>query len=240
VSFPWLASSLDTDTVYVMADDDGTGASTENECDETNNLHWQPCVVGVDLAISKDDDQTTVLPGERVTYTLSVSNVGILPATGVVISDTLPTQGIAFVSASDGGTLDAGTVTWPSFDLAAGATVTRTVTIQVNNPLSAGVDSITNTATVADDGTNGPDLTPEDNTTSDIDTVDATPDLHIEKDDNGFSTTPGGVITYTLTYTNLGHQYARGVIITETRSPWPACAWGETRTKETIRKHALL
>ncbi|MCP4290119.1 MAG: DUF11 domain-containing protein, partial [Gammaproteobacteria bacterium] len=171
VTFTWLAPPLGTYNIYVAADDDGTGAGTGNECDETNNLHWQPCFVGVDLVIAKDDGQTTVLPGENVTYTLSVSNVGILPATGVVISDTLPSQGITFVSASDGGSESGGIVTWPTFDLAAGASVTRTVTIQVEDPLPAGVDTIINTVTVTDDGIHGVDLTPDDNEASDITSI---------------------------------------------------------------------
>src|SRR6185436_10095225 len=46
--------------------------------------------------------------------------------------------------------------------------------------------------------------------------VAAAPDLRISKSDGGISPMPGGIITYTLNYTNTGTQAATGVVITET------------------------
>ena len=42
------------------------------------------------------------------------------------------------------------------------------------------------------------------------------PDLELTKDDGGISVTPGGVVTYTLSYANSGTLDASGVIITDT------------------------
>ena len=64
----------------------------------------------------------------------------------------------------------AGVVTWPTFDLAALASTTRTVTVVVDNPVPAGVTTLTNTAEAHDDGSAGPDPTPGNNTASDVDT----------------------------------------------------------------------
>ena len=90
-------------------------------------------------------------------------------------------------------------MTWNIGSLAAGASVTRLVEVQVNTPVPAGVTSITNTATATDDGTNGPDPTPADNTGTDTDTLVAAPDLVLLKDDGVVSVVAGQTLTYTLT-----------------------------------------
>lgn len=194
--------------------DDGTKGTdptpSNNSTTDVDTLTATP-----DLQISKTDGQTVVTPGQLLTYTLTITNVGNRTATGVQITDTLPAN-TSFVSASDSGTHLAGVVTWPAFTLAGGnASVSRIVTVQVNNPLAAGVNTITNTAVVADDGAGGVDPTPGNNSTSDVDTVNAAPDLVIVKDDGGATTVPGGVVTYTLVYTNVGNQDATGVLITD-------------------------
>ncbi|MCP4371072.1 MAG: DUF11 domain-containing protein, partial [Deltaproteobacteria bacterium] len=199
----------------VTVADDGTNGPDptpdNNAASDTNTVLAAP-----DLTVSKDDSQTNALPDETLTYTITINNVGTQDATGVVINDTLAAQGIMLISASDSGSELDGVVTWPTFGLAVGTSVTRTVTIRIDDPLPAGIETITNTATVTDDGTNGPDPTPEDNTASDINSVEAVPDLRITKDDGNVSSVPGNIITYTLTYANVGNQDATGVVITDT------------------------
>ena len=56
-------------------------------------------------------DPAAVSPANRVTFTISYANSGNTTATGVTISDPVP-SGWNFVSATGGGTLSAGTVTW--------------------------------------------------------------------------------------------------------------------------------
>jgi hypothetical protein len=66
-------------------------------------------------------------------------------------------------------------VTWNIGALTGGgATVTRTLTVQVNANATLG-GTVTNTASVADDGTNGADPTPGDNTATDTDQLPAPP-----------------------------------------------------------------
>src|SRR5262249_23621800 len=125
---------------------------------------------------------------------------------------TLPAN-TTFVSASGGGTLANGVVTWNLGTLAGGgASSTRTLTVQVNNPAPAGVHSITNTPTVADDGTNGPDPAKA----TDPDALVAAADLAITKDDGVTTVTPGQTLTYTLTIRNVGNQGSTGVVVTDT------------------------
>ena len=88
--------------------------------------------------------------------------------------------------------------------------------MQVNDPLPAGVTSITNTATVTDDGGNGADPTPANNTDTDIDSLATTPDLVVTKTDGVTSASPGDTLIYTVTISNAGAQDASGVIVTDT------------------------
>jgi YVTN family beta-propeller protein len=47
VTFTWTSPPAGTHDIYVVADDDGTGTGTQNECDETNNVHWFTVRIGV-------------------------------------------------------------------------------------------------------------------------------------------------------------------------------------------------
>ncbi len=147
--------------------DDGTHGDDENPTDNTSTVDT-PLVADIDLEITKDDGLTIVAPGSVLTYTLTISNVGNKGSTNVEVIDTLPAD-VTFLSASDGGVEAGGIVTWPLFDLPAGDTVTRTLTVQVNDPFPVGVTQITNSVEVDDDGTNGVDPTPANNLDDDTD-----------------------------------------------------------------------
>jgi len=97
-----------------------------------------------------------------------------------------------------------------------GGNGSATFAVTLSAVLPAGVQTITNTANVRDDGSNGPDPTPQDNTASVSTNVNATPDLRLSKSDAGTATTPGATLPYTLTVTNTGTQEATGVVLTET------------------------
>jgi uncharacterized repeat protein (TIGR01451 family) len=76
------------------------------------------------LSIAKSGP-ANVRAGERITYTLTVTNSGTGTATGLVISDTLPT-GASYIG---GGTLVGNVVRWtaPSLTASGGVTVTQFV-----------------------------------------------------------------------------------------------------------------
>jgi len=195
--------------------DDGSNGPDPTPVNNTTT-DVDPVAAAPDLRISKTDGVASTTPGAMLIYTLTITNTGTQNATGVLVTDTIPAN-TTFVAASNSGVFGSGRVTWPAFSLAGGgASTTRLVTVTVNSPLPAGVTTITNTATVTDDGSNGPDPTPVNNTTTDVDPVAAAPDLRLTKSDGGVSPMPGGIITYTLNYTNTGTQAATGVVITET------------------------
>ena len=102
-------------------------------------------------------------PGTTVVYTLTVTNEGPSPATGVIAQDKLP-AGVTFVSAEGDGTFDAASGKW---DLSAEVIekgATRTLRITVTIDASAAGSVVTNTATIEKQDQIG-DKTP-DNTSS--------------------------------------------------------------------------
>jgi uncharacterized repeat protein (TIGR01451 family) len=164
------------------------------------------------------DNLTETQPGLTVTYQLAASNNGLQDATGVVISDTLP-PAITFLSASDGGSEVDGILTWPALTLAVGESVTRTITVQVANPMAAGVDELVNTAVIHDDGSHGADLNLADNSAMDATAVNAAPDLQLSLTTAVTVAQPGDVVTYSLSYENVGTQLATGTTLQETVPP---------------------
>ena len=102
-------------------------------------------------------------PGTSVTYTLTLTNEGPSPATGVIAQDKLP-AGVTFVSAEGDGTFDAASGKW---DLSAEVIekgAARTLRITVTIDASAAGSVVTNTATIEKQDQIG-DKTP-DNTSS--------------------------------------------------------------------------
>ena len=86
-------------------------------------------------------------PGTSVTYTLTVTNEGPSPATGVIAQDKLP-AGVTFVSAQGDGTYDAASGKWDLSGEVIEKDATRTLRITVTVDASAAGSVVTNTATI--------------------------------------------------------------------------------------------
>ena len=86
-------------------------------------------------------------PGTSVTYTLTVTNEGPSPATGVIAQDKLP-AGVTFVSAQGDGTYDAASGKWDLSGEVIEKAATRTLRITVTVDASAAGSVVTNTATI--------------------------------------------------------------------------------------------
>jgi uncharacterized repeat protein (TIGR01451 family) len=108
-------------------------------------------IAGVDLALSKTTAQTSLLPGQPITYTLLVTNTSQLPVSGLTLSDTLPlavTSPAWTCTATPGSTCGgsgAGQNLLSTLDLAAGGRATYFVT-GVVDVSTRGL--VTNTATL--------------------------------------------------------------------------------------------
>lgn len=100
---------------------------------------------GADLTVSQTDSPDPVQLGSNVTYTVTATNQGPDAATGVMVTDTLP-SGASFVSAtpSQGSCSGTGPVTCDLGALAASANATIDVVV---TPSSSG--SITNSVTIS-------------------------------------------------------------------------------------------
>ena len=223
-----VSSILNTATT----NDDGTNGPdptpANNTANDTVTVNAQP-----DLTIVKTDDSVggIVAPGQTLTYTLVVKNVGNQDATGAQVKDVVPPNSTYVAAGSSAWLATVGGAALPNGaaagtqaqinigTLAAGATQTFTFVVKINAAVSAGSSTFVNTATTNDDGSNGPDPTPPNNTSTVTDTLTGQPDLVIVKSDGGKSVIPGGTLVYTLSYTNVGPKGASNVTIHETVPP---------------------
>ena len=82
-----------TNSVDVSADQDDTDLLNNSSTENT-----QVVIPAADLAVTKYDSPDPVAPGGDVTYTVDVTNLGPVTATGVTLVDTLP-GAATFVSA---------------------------------------------------------------------------------------------------------------------------------------------
>jgi uncharacterized repeat protein (TIGR01451 family) len=123
-------SLLPAGTVITNADYGATCAEGEIASGSPVTTAVQPVPV---LRISKADSPDPVAAGDPLTYTITVQNVGYAGATGVTISDTLPSS-TTFVSADSGGTLVGDQVQWTGKTVGAGDSLTVRFTVQVEGP----------------------------------------------------------------------------------------------------------
>jgi uncharacterized repeat protein (TIGR01451 family) len=152
------------------------------------------------LVISKVDAGQPIGPSSELAYTITLKNEGNADATDVVVSDPVPAH-TSFASASDGGTLAGGVVTWPAVTIAAGSSITRTLSVSVADALKNKIKSIVNDGYRAEtsDGfsTSGsPMVTP----IAPPYAASVTPATQTD------GTTVGSSVDYTVHVTNLGYM----------------------------------
>ena len=200
-----VGSLVNTATVAVPPGDNSPADNTATDIDSLTPL--------AGLAITKDDNQTTAVPGTSTTYTIVVSNAGPSAATGAALSDPVP-AGVTAATWTFVGATGGGSVTGPqsgsgdlatTVDMPAGATVTFTFTAAID-PAAAG--SLTNTATVTPSGGTPIGAT-------DTDTLTPQADLAVTKDDGKTSAVPGMADTYTITVSNAGPSTVSSVNLTD-------------------------
>ena len=217
-----LAAGIDQLVNNVSIADDGTNGADEDPTDNTDT-DTDTITAAPDLYITKDDGLTVVAAGDSVTYTINYGNDGTQDATGVVITETLPPGSTFNVAGSTAGWTEtapgSGIFEFNVGSLASGASSNLTFSVMVDDPLAAGIDDLVNNVSIADDGANGPDEDPTDNSDTDTNTIAAAPDLYITKDDGLTIVTTGDTVTYTINYGNDGTQDATGVVITEMLPP---------------------
>ncbi|WP_339754210.1 DUF7507 domain-containing protein [Algoriphagus aquimarinus] len=163
----------------------------------------------VNLTITKTASVTTVLAGGDFSYMISVSNTGNKEATDLSITDALP-DGLTFTSADNGGTNNAGTVTWSVPTLSAGATVNLVLNVMVNAEVAGGTE-ISNVAIVSSPD----DPEPPKESDPEVVTVQKNVDLTITKTASTSTVLAGGDFSYTISVSNTGNKEATDLNITD-------------------------
>ncbi len=161
------------------------------------------------ISITKVNNLTTFTnPGTTVIYTVVVTNSASATdmAHNVILTDLLPAD-FTFLG---GGTTSSQSIG----DLAPGASVTVTYTVNISPAAAAGIH--TNTATAKGDNTT------QVSATSNVDVripqvlAAKSPNLTIAKSANPTTVNPGGTVTYTVTITNTGDGDATDTVMTDT------------------------
>jgi uncharacterized repeat protein (TIGR01451 family) len=150
-----------------------------------------------------------VFEGDLITYTISVVNVGLVPATNVVLTETLPlyTTYVGYGWTPLGGR----TYITSVGTLQPGDGVVRYFVVRVDEPLAEGVNNLDNLVCGMSDV---PDATPEDNCNHEDTPVLRRP--QIEKTFTSPMGVAGQVISFTITYTNPNDAPLTGARITDT------------------------
>ncbi len=184
--------------------------------------------------LTKDTDASAVvLPGDTITYTLTVANTGLVAVTGALVTDDL--SGVlddALVFGLGSGLVRSGaTLVWTVPDVPVGGSVS----VSYRAIVDAGAVGATLTNTAGPASTGG--------RCSSCTTTQTTPAWELAKSSDpadGATVAPGSTVRYTLTVTNTGpgtlsgarvDDDVAGLVDDATLGPLPA---GLTRTGDTL------
>ena len=181
-------SSLDL-TVTAVAEEYGVLTNDVTVGDKTASVD----VTVPEIIPTKDVNNTAPNFGDKVEYTITLSNNGVVDAKQVVVVDTLD-EGLTFVSASDNGVWNPfkRTVTW-TVDLAKGESKVFTVIATVS-----AYGNIPNTVSVGDKSSSVNIVVPE-----------IIPGKTVDVENPNF----GDTVTYTVVVTNNGVVDAKQVVV---------------------------
>ena len=201
-------------------DPDSTPFNDNGDQDEDDEDFFEITPQSVDLSITKSVNNSNPNVGDVVTFSIAISNLGDVSATGVALEDIVPPGYGSITSISNGGTLTGNTITWSSLSVALGAnSLTLTYDAEVLAPTGV-ANEYTNTAqiTASDqfDADSAPNNDDGDQSEDDEDNTSITPqsaDLSLEKTANTANPNVGDTVIFNLTITNRGPSVATGVVL---------------------------
>ena len=167
------------------------------------------------LTIVKTASTATATPGQRVTYTITVTDTGQTPYAGAVVTDDLTglLDDAAYGAGADATTgavsYASPVLTWTG-NLTPGQAATITYSATVRNP-DTGDNILTNTVTSAAAGSNCGTGSTDPRCAATVPVATLT----IVNTANVSTTTPGSTIAYTLTITNTGQVRYDSATVTD-------------------------
>ena len=108
-----------------------------------------------ELSITVDNGASSVAPGDRLTYTITVTNLGAGRVRNLRLSQTVP-QGASVVSTGSGGTVRGGTVRW-TVDVPETTQTAVRSTLRLRDPAPSGLNRLATVACAAT-SSSGPPL----------------------------------------------------------------------------------
>ena len=172
-------------------------SSRNNRATATVSVRSAPGTLQADLRLTKTANVTTGFVGERVVFTLVLSNDGPDVATGVVVAEALPAD-LEFVSADpERGSYDATTGNWTIDAIAPDETATLTLTATMDATANT---TVRNVAEVVESAAADPDSTPGNDRETEDDWAAVTIDVRVSLPGTP-TPTPTPTVTPTATAT---------------------------------------
>ncbi|WP_394750899.1 PKD domain-containing protein [Spongiimicrobium salis] len=208
-----IVSSDQQDPDSEPGNDDG-----DQDEDDEDFFIIVPQIIDLELNIQVSDNTPNV--GDIVTFTINLSNLGDVDATGVNIQDLLPPGFGNVTGISNGGILSGSAIDWSGLSVPMGTdTLILTFNAEVPEPSGASNEyqhRAQVTGTTQEDLDSSPNNDNGDQSEDDEDAISIAPqmaDLSIEKTANTTSPNVGDTVTFTLTITNSGPDVATGVAV---------------------------
>ncbi|WP_154794563.1 DUF7507 domain-containing protein [Occultella kanbiaonis] len=205
-----LVATVDTNSEVANSATRTTMTQTDiNAANDSASVTLNPITPSTDIAVQKSAADADVPLGSTTSYTVTATNNGPYPATGLTLRDTLPTS-VTLVSATPSqGTFDAATGIWTIGALPVDGVVTLEMLVQ---PQELG--RYTNIASL--DTVSPGDTNPGNNQADATVTVRAPiADLAIAKGVLPEEAFVGDTVTYSATVTNLGPETVHDVFVTD-------------------------
>jgi LPXTG-site transpeptidase (sortase) family protein len=157
-----------------------------------------------DLVVAKKTNVTSVVPGQTLTYTLAITNVGTIPASQIIITDVLPTN-LTYITDTLGinhTTPSTGNIVWkPSASLNPNSVIRFQLRVQVATALTGSSTSIVNTLKAS---TSSPEATLTNNSVQATVTATGSPTINITKSVGSSQVRTAQNATYTIVVNNTG------------------------------------
>lgn len=206
--------------------------TVEDGDNASNSTTFRVTVLAPDLEISTvSDGGASVRPVNTVVYTIQYRNDGLGDATGVELEVSVPSNTFFASSGSSSGWscndgAPAGTAcTYPVGGLAAGDVGNKSFAVTLDSGVSPAVSEVSVSVAIRDDGSNGDDINPDNNTGGDTTPIDRSVLLRASKRDTPLPsdedniTDAGDTIVYTIILRNDSVTDAEGVTFSDTPDP---------------------